>query len=96
MGGPVARTAAMQNHVLSVAGPRIWNNLPQEVGLFQVGLHVVCQYTFRSFEDLGLCLDCSWERLKERYMYTRFLSVILAAPQPVNTKSCFATSLMLS
>ena len=31
---PFARTAAMQNHTFFVAGPRVWNNLPQELRLF--------------------------------------------------------------
>ena len=31
---PFARTAAMQNRAFSVAGPRVWNNLLQELRLF--------------------------------------------------------------
>jgi len=31
---PFARTAAMQNRAFSVAGPRVWNDLPQELRLF--------------------------------------------------------------
>ena len=29
-----ARTASMQNRAFSVVGPRIWNDLPQELRLF--------------------------------------------------------------
>ena len=31
---PFARTVAMQNRAFSVAGPRVLNNLPQELLLF--------------------------------------------------------------
>src|SRR6218665_1176978 len=31
---PFARTASMQNRSFSVAGPRVWNDLPQELRLF--------------------------------------------------------------
>src|SRR6218665_850773 len=31
---PFARTAATQNHIFSVAGHRVWNDLPQELHLF--------------------------------------------------------------
>src|SRR6218665_638632 len=31
---PFARTASMQNRAFSVASPRVWNNLPQELHLF--------------------------------------------------------------
>src|SRR6218665_980568 len=31
---PFARTASMQNRAFSVAGPRVWNDLPQELRLF--------------------------------------------------------------
>jgi len=31
---PFAHTAAMQNRAFSVVGPRVWNDLPQELRLF--------------------------------------------------------------
>src|SRR6218665_3493025 len=31
---PFARTASIQNRTFSVAGPRVWNDLPQELRLF--------------------------------------------------------------
>src|SRR6218665_3116020 len=31
---PFARTAPMQNRAFSVAGPRVWNDLPQELRIF--------------------------------------------------------------
>ena len=38
---PFARTASMQNRAFSVAGPRVWNDLPQELRLFPR----LCTYT---------------------------------------------------
>jgi len=31
---PFAHTVSMQNRAFSVAGPRVWNDLPQELRLF--------------------------------------------------------------
>jgi len=39
---PFARTVAMQNRAFSVVGPRVWNDLPQELHLFII----LCTDTF--------------------------------------------------
>src|SRR6218665_999170 len=57
-----ARTAAMQNRAFSVAGPMVWNDLPQELHLFPRLWYFMYRYISRSFENLPFCPHWSWER----------------------------------